>query len=400
MRILLGHSRYRVAGGEESYVERIAPALERAGHAVALYAVATPVEPGAPRRLALFADMLWSIRAARAVASIARRFRPDVLHVHNLYPNLSPSVLTAARGGGAAIVMHMHNARLVCPAGTLFAHGQPCRRCVDVRPRVIAMWPSLRHNCRGSLVEGAAYAGALTLHRALGAFDAVEAFIATSAFLRTVLVDGGLPPDRVHTLPNFIDPPAAPPSPPPATELPSSPYVVYAGRLSAEKGLAVLLSAMAGVTSFRLLVAGDGPLLVEGRARAATGRLPVEFLGRLERPQLASLLAGARCAVLPSLAQETTPFSALEALAAGAPVVASAVGGLPDLVGGAGLLVPPGAPAPLRAALERVVADDDLRRALGAHAAARVRAHHLDEHLRRLEKVYATAVAARRQQRR
>ena len=397
MRILIAHSRYRVPGGEETYLEHITPALVRAGHEVASLIGRVPEAPGTWARLQLAGRMLWSRESARAVGELAARFRPDILHVHNLYPGLSPSVLWAARRRGAAVVLHLHNARLVCPAATLRSGDLPCRRCLAGEGGRIpwTMWNALARNCRGNLAESGLYAGVIALHRALGSFESVDAFIAPSRFLGDVLIAGGLPRERIHWVPNFTLPAAVGEAAEPAGAT-GVPYALYAGRIASEKGLPVLLEAMAGTHGMRLVAAGDGPWLAEARALVARAGLPVDLPGRLDRPSLGRMLLGARCVVLPSLVEENAPFTALEALAAGRPLIASAVGGLPELVGDAGVLVPPGDACALRVALEHIVGSPERAHALGEQARRRSAAYRLDLHLERLKNVYAQAIQRRR----
>lgn len=386
MRVLVLHSRYRTPGGEETYVERIVPALRAAGHEAEALTIATPAQAGPADKARLFANMLWSLPARRDAARMVRRLRPHVLHAHNLYPNLSPSVLGA--GGGAAVVLHLHNPRLVCPAASLRSRGAYCTRCVDGGP--LAMWRAVRDDCRGDRVESAAYAAAIALHRAAGAYDGVDAFVTPTEFLRMILARGGLPAGRLHALPNFAAGAARGAS---RLDRAGEPYVLYAGRVTREKGVDVLLEAMRGARRFRLRVAGEGPFLDEARAMVARLGLPVDLLGLLDREAVGRLVAGARCAVVPSRFELGMPFAALEALAAGTPVVGSAVPGIEEAIGDAGVLVPPGDAPALAAALDDLV-DNEVRRA-GLLERARVRGERfrIDEHVRRLVGIYDGARA-------
>jgi glycosyltransferase involved in cell wall biosynthesis len=205
-------------------------------------------------------------------------------------------------------------------------------------------------------------------------YERVDALVSPSAFLRDRLVDGGLPAGRLHVLPNPVVAAAAPRPLPPGP-----PRVLYASRLVAEKGVGVLLDAAARLPAgVRVRIAGSGRVERAVRDRVAGGRLPVDLLGPLPPGEVAAELRAATAAVLPALWWENCPMAVLEAAAQGVPVVASAVGGVPELVddGGTGLLVPPGDPVALAAALTRLVRDPAAAAGMGSAAWARVRERH------------------------
>jgi len=198
--------------------------------------------------------------------------------------------------------------------------------------------------------------------------------VAPSGFLRDRVVEGGLPADRVRVLANPV----------PAAEQPrraraEPPYVLYAGRLVAEKGVDVLLDAAGRLPGgVRVRLAGSGRIEQHVRARVAAERLPVDVLGPLPPEDVAAQLRGAAAAVLPALWWENCPMAVLEAGAQGVPVVATSVGGIPELVddGVTGLLVPPGDPAALAGASTSLVEHPGTAARLGAAAWARVRERH------------------------
>jgi glycosyltransferase involved in cell wall biosynthesis len=202
----------------------------------------------------------------------------------------------------------------------------------------------------------------------------VDLFLAPSAFLRDRVVAGGLPAERVRVLPNPVVATAAP-----RAARAEPPRVVYASRLVAEKGVDVLLAAAPRLPSgVRIRLIGSGRLEQRVRARVAAERLPVDVLGPRPPDAVAAALRDAAVAVLPALWWENCPMAVLEAAALGVPVVASAVGGIPELVedGRTGLLVPPGDATALAVALSRLVEQPDRAAALGRAGWARVRARH------------------------
>jgi glycosyltransferase involved in cell wall biosynthesis len=396
--LLLGNSWTHGPGGAETVLVLTAGLLREAGHEVVPVAVAeertlpTPVRDllpaaagaGARTRFGEAAAGVWSPRAYRALARVVDRVRPDVAHVHHVFERLTVSVLDALRHRGVPTVMTLHDHKPVCPGYRLFADGAvhaPCR-ATDV----------LRHDClEGSRWRSlAAAADSLVSHRR-GLWDRVDAYLAPSAALRERAVQGGLPGGRIDVLPNPVVAAAAPrPAPP------GPPVVLLASRLVAEKGVDVLLDAAARLPAgVRVRLAGSGRAERAVRARVAAEALPVDVLGPLPPSGVAAQLREATVAVLPALWEENCPMAVLEAAAAGVPVVASAIGGIPELVGEGvtGLLVPPGDAGALATALTRVVRDPAGAAAMGAAGWARVRQRHDPEaHVEALAGVYRRVV--------
>ncbi len=325
--ILLLHNRYRVPGGEERAVEDLAWLIPAHLGEEAHVLTRDSSELGAGRAAA---GLLAGGLAAREVGDAVRRTGARVVHAHNVLPAFGWRALAAAREAGARVVLHLHNYRLVCAVGTCFTHGEDCTRCHGRDTR-----PGVRLNCRGDQAESAVYAAGLALHqRRLAA--AADAFVVPSAFaLRRLRALGAPVDDRARVVPSvqrtFAERSAAA----------QGTYALAAGRLTPEKGFedAIRGCAAAGIP---LVVAGDGPQASELRAMAGPS---VRFTGRIAPAELARLRAGAAVAVVPSRYAEILPLAALEAMAAGLPVVAAAAGGLADAVPAEGLYPPGDAPA-------------------------------------------------------
>jgi glycosyltransferase involved in cell wall biosynthesis len=285
--------------------------------------------------------------AARAAAGLlAGGLRPDgvaravresgarVVHAHNVHPAFGWRALAAAREAGARVVLHLHNYRLVCAIGTCFMRGEDCTRC---HGRNTA--PGVALNCRGSRVESIVYGAALAAWQRRLA-ESVDAFLVPSAFALERLRALGAPVAGARVIPSvqrsFAD----------ASGAAAGRYALAVGRLTPEKGFAdaIAACARAGVP---LVVAGDGPQLEELRAMGGD----VRFTGRVSAAEVAALRRGAAVAIVPSRYAEILPLAALEAMAAGLPVVAAGAGGLAEVVPAEGLY-PPGDVAALA---ERVV---------------------------------------------
>jgi len=305
------------------------------------------------------------------VAAAVRRLGADVVHVHNMLPLVGPRGLEAARESGAAVVMHLHNARLFCAIGVASRDGGPCFRC---HGRLTL--PGLVLNCRGSLPEAVVYAVALARHQP-AVFNAVDRFVAPSSYAVGQLALLGVPADRLEALPHYL-PAAAFAERSRAAE---GSYALVASRLSVEKGIdtAIEAAARSGVP---LRVAGEGPAASDLATLARRLDAPVELLGRLGRDDLGQLHAGAGAVLMPSRYHEFSPYAALEAMAAGVPVVASRLGGLPELVGEE-RCIPPNDPQKLADRLSELWAEPERRRADGEALMRRARERHGEERFTR-----------------
>jgi len=337
--VLFLHHRYRTTGGEERVVDDLRRLVrERLGEEAELLNRAS-AGLGAGRAAA---GLLGGGLDPGAVAAAVRRTGARVVHAHNLLPTLGWRALAAARGEGARVVLHLHNFRLVCAVGTCFTEGADCVRCHGRDTR-----PGVRHVCRGSFPEGLAYAAGLALwqRRLVAQADAVV--VPSQAALDRLRVLGApLGATRgpsVHVLPHVVHP--APSIAAPA----HGEHALVASRLAPEKGVDVAIDAAARA-ELPLVIAGDGPEEAALRARAAATGASVCFAGRVGAGELADLRARAALAVVPSRSAETFGLAAAEAMAAGLPVVASAIGALTDLLP-AGDLAPPGDPVALAGAM-------------------------------------------------
>jgi glycosyltransferase involved in cell wall biosynthesis len=239
------------------------------------------------------------------------------------------------RRTGVPIVMTLHNYRLLCANGQLFRDGAPCEDCVGSSP-----WHGVRHRCyRHSVLASVPAAGTIALHDRIRTWTrCVDFFLALNEFARERFVRGGLPPNRIQVKPNFVLDPG-----PRTAPVASSGTVLYVGRLSPEKGVDVLIEAWrhVGDGPLELVIIGDGPLQ-ERLERWPAAR--IRFEGRLPAEEVRRRMLAARALVLPSVWYEGQPMVALEALAAGLPVLGSDIGGMPELLGplGRDWLVAPG----------------------------------------------------------
>lgn len=353
MRILVAHNAYQQRGGEDSVVADEMALLRRYGHEVQRYGRHNDEIAGTSRP-ALAAGTLWSARTAREVPALIRQFRPDIVHVHNTFPLISPGIYWAAAAQGVPVVQTLHNFRLLCPQAMFLRAGKVCEDCLGRLPLA-----GLVHGCyRDSRVQTATLGAMLAVHRGLGTFRRkVSRYIALNEFCRRKFVAGGLPAERIAVKPNFVDFPA-----PPAG---GRAGFLFVGRLSREKGIATLAEALAAVPAARLGVAGGGP-----EAALLADRPRIDLLGALPAEAVRQAMGRALALVLPSIWYENMPRTLVEAFACGLPVLASRLGAMADLVtdGVTGLLFAPGDAADLAAKLQWALAHPDEMARMGGNA--------------------------------
>jgi glycosyltransferase involved in cell wall biosynthesis len=382
LRIVIAHSFCRVPGGEDRYVRQQFELLSR-NHDVEM--IERHNEALAPD-LSTAARMVFSPATIRLIEDQIDAFTPDVIHLHNPYPSLGPAVHLAAARHRVPLVQTVHNLRLRCPNGLMFTEGRSCRRCE--RGNYVN---ATLHRCFPSRQQAGAYAVALWLHRfALKLERDVARFVAPSVFMADRLRAWGIPEHRISTIRNFV--PSIAPAPSNVGDV-----GVYVGRLSDEKGLPLLMEALALAGDPRFRIIGDGPLLGDLKSLGARlGLRRTEFAGRVDARDVHRAVAGCRFLVMPSLCQENAPLAALEALAVGRPVLVSRRGGLPELVeSGGGLVSDPGDVRGLSEHIRTLVRDRALCQELGdrawGYAVSELRP---ERHLDRLLEVYQRALAS------
>ena len=353
MRILVLHSSYLSGpvSGENRVVDDEIRLLKEGGHDVESWTPSVEGNSGSDL-IRIGVGTIWSRRAARRVRELVEGFKPDVVHCHNLFPALSPSVINSV-ATSVPTVMTLHNFRLMCLPATFLRDGRVCEDCLGRIP-----WRGVAYKCyRGSRPASLALATSLTFHHAKGTFDRIAVFAAVSPFLREKYLEGGWPEERVVVKPNFAwdtD-----------VRTGTGDYFLYAGRISPEKGIATVTKAWNAI-ELKLRIVGEGP---DKASLHGTEHKNIVVESSVNPEEVPSLLRGARALLLPSECYEGMPRIALEAFAAGVPVIASRIGGLPELIqhGESGLLATPGDPGSWVDAVEQLQ-DDGLCRKLGLGA--------------------------------
>ncbi|NUR49997.1 MAG: glycosyltransferase family 4 protein [Hamadaea sp.] len=338
MKVVVAHNRYRsdAPSGENIMVDLESAQLAAAGVEVVPFQRESDDIPSLPatQKALLPLSPIWSPSSTRALADLLRRERPDVLHLHNPYPLLSPGVVRTAHKHGVPVVQTVHNYRQVCAPGLYFRDGHVCTDC---KGKAFAL-PAIQHKCyRGSAAQSAIMATTLAVHR--GTWHSVDRYIALTESIAAHLRDYGISPERIAIKPNAVEDPG-----------PSAPIgegVLFAGRLSPEKGLGILLDAWRRTepgTLGTLRIAGDGDLRPLAEAAAAE-RPDVEYLGPRDRAGVRDLMRASALVTVPSTWFEPLSTVIIEALANGRPVLGTALGGSPYLIDSAGWVVAPTADA-------------------------------------------------------
>jgi glycosyltransferase involved in cell wall biosynthesis len=327
MKVVVAHNLYSSAqpSGENVIVETESRLLAEAGVTVLPFLRSSddiPALPAAQKAL-LPLSPVYAPQAQRELSELIRAERPDVLHLHNPYPLLSPWVVRTAHKHGVPVVQTVHNYRHVCSDASYFRDGKPCHDCLGKR----FPYPGVQHSCyRGSRAQSLVMATALAVHKPT--WRSVDRFIALAPHIATHLKTFGITDAQIAIKPNAV------PDPGRRDNGPGDGFL-FMGRLVDHKGVGLLLSAWqrhADGALGTLRIIGDGPLRPEVESVAAA-RTDVEYLGLRDWAAGQEIMRGAATVVVPSTYQDILPTVILEALSHGRPVVGTAVGGTPYLVG-------------------------------------------------------------------
>lgn len=323
MKVLLVHNSYQLPGGEDVVYQRERELLAGHGDEVVEYLRSNKEieEYSAWQRIALGPRTVWSSKSRREFADFLLRTKPDLVHVHNTFMVISPSIYSACAEQQVPVVQTLHNYRLLCPAGNFYRDGKPCHDCAA------HLGHSVLHGCyRGSRASTAAVASMIAWHRASGTYSKlVDRYIALTEFSRSNFVAAGFDPGKITVKPNFV-------YKDPGEHSDEGSYALFVGRIEEEKGVRTLLAAWRQLpTPIPLRLAGTGPLVEELKAAAAS--MPhIQYLGQLPSSRVMDEMKGARFLVFPSQLYENFPLTLAEAYACGVPVIASELGAMKELV--------------------------------------------------------------------
>ncbi len=331
-------------------------------------------------------NSIWSQRSRSELSKLLRHVRPDIVHVHNTFAMLSPSIYGACRAAGVPVVQTLHNFRFFCPAALFLREGKPCELCIDK-----SLLESVRHRCyRGSMAATATLASMLALHRAIGTYSRdIDRYITLTQFARGKAIKGGIPERKLVVKPNFIPDPPAP-------GRGGGGYVAYVGRLLEGKGVETLVASWRTVPSVKLKIVGDGALRSVLEETARHEKLNIEFTGLQDRATVLETIANADFLIIPSECYEGFPMVIAESFACGTPVLASRIGSIEELIEEdvTGKKFTAGDQADLANGVRALLADPPRLVRMRANARAYFQAHLTEEqNFAQLTRIYSGVIA-------
>lgn len=346
MKIILIHNSHRPgsSSGDDIIFENEVYLLERNNHRV-VKIISTNDEfyKTAPvKKIITILQIPWSFSSYKKVRQIIRLEKPDIIHVHNVFPLLSPSIYYAADSEGIPVIQTLHDFRFICPVAFLIRDGKICEECINTSPL-----RSIRYGCfKGSRLKTLPLALMIKLHQSLNTFKVrISAYICLTEFQREIFIKSGFDKKRIFVKPNFIEDTFNP------SKNTVGDYVIFIGRLGAEKGIKTLIEAWRALPDIPLKIIGSGPESLEIKKLVERFKINnVEFTGILKHYECMNMLRNSRFLIMPSICYETFGLVIIEAFSHAKPVIASKLGAMAELVkdGYTGFLFKPGDAEDLR----------------------------------------------------
>lgn len=354
MRILQVNKFNYPRAGAEKYFLWLGQALTKAGHQVAIFSMNHSENLSSTWKSYFVSEIDFNsgnlkdqLRAPKRIiycseakikfAQLIDDFKPDIIHCHNIYHQLSPSILEAAKKKNIPVIMHLHDYKLICPNYRLFSKNKICRECLNKKNYL----PVIKNNCYESFPRSALAYLEMTLHNKIWNIyqNNLNLVIAPSRFIQKLFISNGWPKEKVL----FVNNPAPTINIKPNKQ--TSDYFLYFGRLAPEKGIEDLVAAVRE-NNLKLKIAGIGPSekkLIKLCFNEIKNN-QIKFIGHLAEKELTQEILEARAIVIPSRWLENMPLSLLESLALGKIIIASQLGGLPEIIkdGVNGYLFKPG----------------------------------------------------------
>ncbi|MEC0233128.1 glycosyltransferase family 4 protein [Paenibacillus kribbensis] len=326
-KVLIIHNFYQQSGGEDKVVEQESAMLRSRGIETEHYYVHNDSiqSKGLANMAKLAVEATWSLPEFKRIQKLLLQVKPDVVHVHNFFPVISPSVYHACERLGIPVVQTLHNYRLICPAATFMRGNEVCEKCLHG-----TLLHSIRHGCyRGSQLQTIPVAAMIKFNELIGTWQhKVSHYIALTEFARNKFAESGIPLDRISVKPNFIHPKTVE-----AKYDPNDRYLLFVGRISREKGVRNLLQAWSGLedrAGLRLVIIGDGPEKAE--LTAAYPQEDIRFLGQQDADTVLDCMSRAMYVMVPSIWYEGFPMTIVESYSVGTPVLCSRIGALEEVV--------------------------------------------------------------------
>ncbi len=361
MKILFVHNKYQQAGGEDSVVFTEINLLRNFGGLVELAFRENDVINSIYSKASVFFSVTYSLKSKLWMTKKIESFSPDIVHIHNYFPLLSPSIYDACIEAAVPVVQTLHNYRTICPGALLMRGGQVCELCVSGSP-----YQAILHCCyRNSILGTLAVARMVSYHRSKGTWrEKIDRFIALTDFAKNKFVEAGFPEEKIVVKPNFVENPLNIKS-----KGLREAKALFVGRISQEKGVSDLMSAWDQL-DYPLLLAGDGPEFE--RFKNSCNNNAVTFLGAQAKEKVYNLMTHSQFLVMPSICYEGFPLVLVEAFAHGLPVICSCLGSMAEIVedGVTGLHFEAGNPDDLSKKVEWMISHSEECREMGENARA------------------------------
>jgi len=394
MKILEVNKFYYLRGGSERYMFELSDLLRDKGHEVIHLSMKDKNNLPSDNSQ-YFIDNLdyerfnwkaffryfYNPQAVRNIKKIIKDEKPDLVHIHNIAHQLTPAIIKTIKSFGIPVIQTLHDYKIICPNSKLFTNNQNCQKCQGGK-YYNCFLNSCMHNSRAKSLMGmfeAYYYGKINK-----VYDLVDVFLAPSEFIKNKHIELGIAEERIEVLNNFIDTDKFVNE---STE--NEDYYLYFGRLSYEKGVLIAIEAILKTKNQKLKIMGDGPDMENFKRyvqKASTSR--IEFLGNKKGDELATIVKKAKAVIVPSLWYENMPYSILEALSYSKTVIASRIGGMPEMIedGKSGLLFETGNIKKLSEILDNL--DNNKCINIGRNAKIQAKTFSPENHYKTLQKVF------------
>lgn len=326
MKILIVHNKYAQYGGEDKIVEQQYSILKKNGIDTKVYykdnKVITKLSKVA--KLKLIKDAYCSKKTRNELDELFKNFKPDIVHVHNIYPIISPSIYEFFKERNIPIVQTLHNYRFICPNGLMFANGNICEKCLEKHNFYECLHNKCYHN---SYIQSFWYSSIIDKAYKKGIFNDIQ-FVSLNRFIKEKMIQKGYNENKIDIIPNCAIKMGKAP-----LEFDKKDYYLYIGRLSPEKGINTLIKAFKDIKTKKLKIVGDGILRDRIQEYINKNKINnIELLGFKSGEEKCKLLSEAKALIVPSEWYENFPTVVLEAFSLGTLVIGSSVGGLQYMI--------------------------------------------------------------------
>tara|TARA_R110000868_G_C10963488_1_gene768777 strand:+ start:5046 stop:6221 length:1176 start_codon:yes stop_codon:yes gene_type:complete len=313
------HNSYQIKGGEDSVVLNECNLLRSHGHDVTVFQVDNSYIRGFFSKLVVAIFSIFSVFGYFKMRRVIKKTKPDVVHVHNYFPILSPSIFWACHYNNVPVVHTLHNFRAICPTAILMWKGKVVEKSISSSS---SWWTLSKKVYKNSFLGTFFLILMVEINKKIGTWStAVDGYIALTDFSKKKYVSAGWPEDRIYIKPNFSDYRGG------SLESREN-FALYVGRLSEEKGVRFLVDCFRG-SGLSIKFVGDGPL---NEYLESHGSNNIENLGRLPKEEVLSLMSRASCLVMASTWYEGFPMVIVEALGCGLPVIVPKLGNMEAVV--------------------------------------------------------------------